>query len=88
MLSLSHLGELISLLKSKFLRLLKHEVENVDIAKVQADTKNTAENELNDIYLFHWTSLKATNVDSVIEEAKTVEIEEERQEMKKSKRNR
>ena len=51
--------------------------ENVDIAKAQADEENI-ENELNDIYSSIDELSKADNVDKVIEEAKTVEIEEEK----------
>ena len=66
---------LISLYE-KQLEAIKNMNENVDIAKAQADEENI-ENELNDIYSSIDELSKADNVDKVIEEAKTVEIEEE-----------
>ena len=64
-------------LYEKQLEAIKNMNENVDIAKAQADEENI-ENELNDIYSSIDELSKADDVDKVIEEAKTVEIEEEK----------
>ena len=67
---------LISLYE-KQLEAIKNMTENADVAEAQADEENI-EKELNDIYSSIDELTKADGVDKVIEEAKTVEFEEEK----------